>query len=919
MWTADPQALEQLAAIFKATLSSSKAERSSANDALASARLQPHFENYLCDLLVRDLGVSADVRAAAGINLKNCVLKQSSADRSYLLATIFAGLRSSHNMVRNITGNVITSLFSACGPSGWPQALPSLLDIAADESVPLPTREAAVSALAKICEDSGSSLDDASLAALAQQLLHVTQSPQASASLRSGAVLCLNQLVPLKSSHAFVEQYLQALFTLTGDHDSGVRKNVCSAFVSIMECKPQTLVPHMGGVVSFCVHSMQDENEDVAMEACEFLLTLADSPEKAHRVSFRPHLQQVVPVLLEKMVYSEEQIFLMQILDEKDDARVADRDEDVRPNAVRSKNAHSVSKTPAAKKIEQDSDADSDDDGDSDDDDDSDDELDSWNLRRCSAATLDALSLDYPQEVISVALPLLQEKIVSPEWPVREAAILAFGAISKSCVDLARDKLPTLVPFLVERMKDAETRVRSIACWTLSRYATWVCAEAHEGGTYSSYFPPTFEAVVGLALDKKKIVQEAACSALASFVETADVELLDRYVGALLAHFAQCFASYQRKNLLVLYDCVNTFVDKIGPEVFGRSPEYANTLLPPLFANWESLQDDDTDLWPLLECMSVVASTMGEAFAPYAVPVYERAVKILANAISLNQHVHTDPLIEAPEKDFIVTSLDLIDGLVQGFKAHSVELMKQHGANVMELVLVCFEDHDEDVRQSAYALLGDLAIFACHDMVQPYMDRIVVCIGHEINNRSYSSYAVTNNAIWSFGEIAIKADPDSIKPYVGNIVGLLVPLLKSADTQETLVENAAICLGRLGLAGGSPEIAALLPDFVYSWCAQMMYVMENEEKETAFLGFLNTLQLNPDQGLGGLNNQQGRKNLAVLVSCIGNYFEPSDKLKEMFYQVLMSYKSLLGDAWETQVLGLVDADTRGFLQTSYGV
>lgn len=914
MWTPDPAALAQLAAVYKASLSSSKTERTAANDALALARLQPDFENYLCDLLVVESDVPPEVRAAAGINLKNSVLKHLANDRSHLLASVLLGLASPHTMVRNITGNVISSLFATVHAAGWPQALPQLL-LMAESDAPTHTREAAVLALAKVIEDSGAQLDKPLLLALAHRLLLLALAPPALALLRAHAVTCLNLLVPLEAPQAFVEQYLQVLFALAHDDNSDVRKNVCSAFVLITEARPAALVPHMAGVVRFCVHLMQDPSEEVAIEACEFLLTLAELPKKAQRALFQPTLGEVLPALLDKMVYSEEQIFLMQIIDEKDDARVADRAEDVRPNMARSKDTHNVSKDP--QKVRSDSDDEPDSDSDDDDDDD-DDELDLWNLRRCSAATLDALSLEYPADVIAVTLPILQEKIVSPEWPVREAAILAFGAVSKSCIEHARDKLPTLVPFLVDRMKDAETRVRSITCWTLSRYASWVCEEAHEGGTYANYFQPTFEAVVLLALDRKKIVQEAACSALASFVEVADIDLLDRYVGALLDHFAKCFASYQRKNMLTLYDCVNTFVDKIGAEVFCRTPEYANTLLPPLFANWESLRDDDTDLWPLLECMSVVAAAMGEAFAPYAVPVYERAVKILANALRLNHEIHTDPSIEAPEKDFIVTSLDLIDGLVQGFKDHSVDLMQQHGANVMELVMACFEDPDDDVRQLAYALLGDLAIFACRDLVQPYIDSIAVCVGNEINNRSYSSFPVTNNSIWAFGEIAIKADPDSIRPYVANLVGLLIPLLNLADTHLTLLENSAICIGRLGLAGAT-EIASRLPDFVYSWCSQMIYVLENEEKETAFIGFIQTLQLNPDQGLGGLGNQQGRKNLAVLVTCIGNYFEPTDRLKELFYQILMSYKGLLGDSWETEVLGLLDSHTRGFLQTTYGV
>lgn len=913
MWTADPAALDQLRQIFKGTLLLNNAERVAANEALSEARKQPQFENYLCDLLIRDSAATSDVRAAAGINLKNSVLKSSLADRSYLLTSIFHGLVVEDTMVRNITGNVITALFAAQGIQGWPQCLPQLLATIENQEVPAQLREAAVSALAKICEDHSALLDheyngERPLDHITGKLIELSRAMSSTPKIRAQLVFCLNQLLPLKLQLVlvFLDHFLQALFELAQDLDAAVRKNVCSAFLLIMETRPDKLLPHMEGVLNYCVHLMDDPDEEVAMEACEFLLSLAELPEKAHKPVFKEQLAVILPVLLAKMVYSEEEIFLFEALDERDDARVADKDEDIKPNMVKSKQGHT-----AGKKQAQESDLESDDD--------SDDEVDQWNLRRCAALTLDVLSLDYPQDVISLLLPILQHKIVSAEWPVREAAILAFGAVSKSCIELASDKLPTLIPFLVERMKDAELKVRQISCWAVSRYALWVAKEARHGGNYASYYQPTFEAIVRLLLDSKKQVQEAACSALAVFIENSDVSLIEPYTSALLGQYSKCIVEYQKKNMIHLYDSVGTFVDKLGPEVFGQSPEYANTLLPPLLQNWQQMHDEDLNLWPLLECMSIVAIAMGQLFAPYAVPVYERAVKILANVMLLNEQMLTNPEIDAPEKEFIITSLDLIDGLVQGFEGHFVELAAQQGTDLMLLLLACLEDYMDDVRQLAYALLGDLVIHTYDATVAPHLNSVVVCIGHEISNSNYLLFGVTNNAIWACGEIALKVSPAQMEPYIPNLVNLLVPLVNSPETQETVLENAAICLGRLGACNGSAVIAPRLSEFIYLWCAHMMYLKEDEEKETAFTGMIQHIQANPDQGFGGLLNQQGRKNLAVFVSCIGSYFEPSEKLKELFFQVLSSYKSLLGDAWETQVLGLVDADSRGFLQTTYGI
>lgn len=905
MWTPDPAQLGELRKIFKATLSSSHAERSAANDFLAHARTQPEFQNYLCHLLVEDNG-PADVRAAAGLNLKNSAKRQHPPPD--VLAAILHGLTLADQIVRNITGTVITAFFATCGIEGWPDVLPQLLALSQnDASV---AREAAVSTVAKICEDSGPALDreyagERPLDHVVAAMVAVARLPLASLRTRVDSVLCLNSLVPLKSQLVFAafDAYLAALFALAHDQSPDVRKTVCLAFLVVLETVPAQMAPHLDGVVSYALLQM-DSDEEVAMEACEFLLALAELASLENgvdRAKVAALLAKIVPVLLRTMVYLDEQIVLMEILDERDDAAAADRDEDIRPNMAKGKDTHTAGRKAAE----------------SDDDSDDEDELELWNLRRCSAATLDALSGIFPQNVIAEALPVLQNNIVSDDWPVREAAILAFGAVAAGCVDYASDKLPTLVPFLVDRMKDPQPRVRQISCWTLSRYAGWVAQEAGDG-QYASYFQPTFEAVVLLTVDPKKAVQEAACSAVSLFLEAIDFSLIQYHVQPLLDHFAQCLALYQRKNLITLYDCVSTLVEKIGPQVAGEKPQYAQTLLPPLLDRWLRLEDTDTDLWPLFECLLTIAAAMETAFAPYALPVYERTLKVLAQAIEMNQSTHTDPEIEAPEKDFIVTALDLVDGLVQGLKLHFVELASHHNEHkLMPLVLTCLEDHDDDVRQLAYALVGDLAIFACHATCEPSLAQICVCIGNEINNYSYGSFPVTNNAVWALGEMALTLPKGALAQYLPNFVSLLIPLLNSQNTQLLVLENAAICLGRLGLDGAS-ELAPRLPEFIYNWCTQMMYVLENDEKASAFMGMVQIVQANPDAGMGGLATQQGRKNLALFVNCIGNYFEPSQELMAAFHLVLAAYMQHMGGAWDS-IMATLNPETRGFFSTNYGI
>ncbi|CUM62660.1 uncharacterized protein PRCAT00000214001 [Priceomyces carsonii] len=931
-WSADSHSLEQLKHIFRGTLSANNEERDLANGALNQAREQPEIENYLFEILVLDNTAKSDIRAASGINLKNSILKNDhplqTKHREYLMDNIFKGLTVKDSMVRNITGNVITSLFSIYGIDGWPQSLPQLMELAnmgSSDGV-FDAQEAAMSALSKICEDSALQLDqefngERPLTVMVPYFIKLLDNPH-SGKIRSLSIQCINQIIPLRSQAFLVhiDEFLQKLFNLANDPNSEVRRNICTAFSLILETRPDKIFPHIDGVINYCLHLMQDADEVVALEACEFLLALSTSPEiETNKSIFQPKLKLILPILLEKMVYSPEEIFLMEIADEKQDANEEDRDEDIRPLAAKSKSSHTAAtnRKTVGSQIESDNETDSEFEDEDDDEDGL--EFDQWSLRKCSAATLDVLSINMPSEVLEVCLPVLQERIVSSEWPVRESAILAFGAVSKSCIELARDKLPSLVPFLVDRLQDSEPRVRQIACWTLSRFSSWVSEEAHEGGDYAGYFQPTFESIVRCGLDGKKVVQEAACSALSSFIEESDTILMVQYVEPLLHHFAKCFETYQRKNLIILYDCVQTFVEKMGYEHLS-SPEYVNLLLPPLLQKWQILDDMDTDLWPLLECMASIAATLGELFAPYAVPVYERAVKILSTCIQQDQESQTNPLIETPEKDFIVTSLDLVDGLIQGFGSHSVELMQLSSSNLMELVLLCFEDYSTDVRQSAYALLGDLAIFTLDVTVKPFLQHVFISIGNEINNRSYTTFAVYNNAIWALGEISMRLPYELLEPYIKNMVDLLIPVLNSSDTQQTVLENAAICLGRLGLGPGSEVIAPRLQEFILQWCSQMLYLVDNEEKETGFQGMINIIHKNPDLGFGGLSNQQGRKNLAIFVVCIGNYSDPPEFLKHLFGQTLNGYKALLGDdIWESQIMSHVDRETREYIKDVYQV
>ena len=483
----------------------------------------------------------------------------------------------------------------------------------------------------------------------------------------------------------------------------------------------------------------------MALEACEFWLSLAEQP--ICKEVMAPHLDKLVPVLVRGMKYSEIDIILLRGDMEENDENVPDREEDVKPRFHRSRSHH-----PGTNENMEDEDDDGLDDDSS---------LSDWNLRKCSAAALDVLANVFLTELLPVLLPILKETLFHAEWEVKESGILALGAIAEGCMSGMIPHLAELVPFLISCLAEKKALVRSITCWTLSRYSHWVVQQPHE-----QYLKPLMSELLKRILDSNKRVQEAACSAFATLEEEACMELVP-YLSFILETLVFAFHKYQHKNLLILYDAIGTLADSVGPHL--NKADYINLLMPPLIQKWNVLKDDDKDLFPLLECLSSVATALSEGFLPYCEPVYKRCVSLVEQ--TLNQaiaHSQNPDHMDLPDKDFMIVALDLLSGLAEGLDGHIDRLVSS--SNIMHLLYQCVQVGCEDylslaqsyslssqdtmpeVRQSSFALLGDLTK-ACYVHVHPCIPEFMPILSGNLNPEYIS---VCNNATWAAGEISVK-------------------------------------------------------------------------------------------------------------------------------------------------------------------
>ena len=130
------------------------------------------------------------------------------------------------------------------------------------------------------------------------------------------------------------------------------------------------------------------------------------------------------------------------------------------------------------------------------------------------------------------------------------------------------------------------------------------------------------------------------------------------------------------------------------------------------------------------------------------------------------------------------------------------------------ILTILLQDPLPEIRQSSFALVGDIAI-ASIGYLKPHLAALLpTLIEHVDPVASVSHFAVCNNACWAIGEIAVRCPELAV--YAETLCGKLIPLLNHTEISRTLRENAAITLGRLGLV--APEkIAPHLPAFSENW------------------------------------------------------------------------------------------------------
>ena len=147
---------------------------------------------------------------------------------------------------------------------------------------------------------------------------------------------------------------------------------------------------------------------------------------------------------------------------------------------------------------------------------------------------------------------------------------------------------------------------------------------------------------------------------------------------------------------------------------------------------------------------------MGPAFLSHAGPVFERCIHLVHHALMQYQAYQQNPDLDEPDKAFLVVALDLLSGLTQGLGMHLAPLIARDEADFFQVLVLCLKHPQAPVRQSAYALVGDLAM-TTFPILRPHMPAVMAELVQQLDPEPKLEFvSACNNAAWSVGEVALR-------------------------------------------------------------------------------------------------------------------------------------------------------------------
>ena len=273
-------------------------------------------------------------------------------------------------------------------------------------------------------------------------------------------------------------------------------------------------------------------------------------------------------------------------------------------------------------------------------------------------------------------------------------------------------------------------------------------------------------------------------------------------------------------------------------------------------------------LFPLLECLACACAAAGLHVQEVALPICQRCCRVVESILVADATHQVNPATGEPyDKQFVASSLDLVDGLARALGENFGALLATPGCvgggagggtggagHFFELLGQCCRDEENDVRRAALSIVGDLALKA-PEALRPFAPGLAALLVENLQLTDGSFRACVSNAAWALGEVTVALGFEgglggnlaTLEGALRQLAGIVTDLGTSLDpdiaNSPSLLTNVAVAIGRLGAAAPQriaqhAPLCAIVGHMAEAWLDALQWVMGDEERDQAFRGLV---------------------------------------------------------------------------------
>ena len=387
---------------------------------------------------------------------------------------------------------------------------------------------------------------------------------------------------------------------------------------------------------------------------------------------------------------------------------------------------------------------------------------DSWNIAKAGAACLEAIAQTIGDNIVGFVLPFVTTNINSPDWRMKEAAIMAFGMILDGP---STSKLAPIVsgalPVLVSCLQDQSTHVKDTCAWVIGR----IC-EFHSNAITPTIFPQMVQALTLALEDSAPSVSAQACYAVHNLAQAcedeseANTNVLSGFMPIILQKLLTVVnrPDWDEHNLRsIAYEAVNMMVQNSAADMLT----VVNQVLIEAMNRLEKTFTGSLDQQERMNLQSQLCSLIG--ICVQKLP--EENIKQQSDRImqSVLQVFNAKGAV-AHEDAFL--AIGYLTGKLEA------DFGTRYGSYLMPPLIKGLKNIEEhSVCTVAIGVAGDLCR-AMNKAISPHCDEIMRCALEILQSQSVNR-AVKPHAISLFADVAMAIEGDFEKycVFVLNILG----------------------------------------------------------------------------------------------------------------------------------------------------